>query len=50
MKFKVTMRERQKDGSVRELIQMAVCESEADVIKFYGLNAPDIVDCKIERI
>ena len=50
MKFKVIMHERQSDGSVRELNQIAVCESETDVIKFYGLDEPDIVDYKIERI
>lgn len=41
--FKVTMKERGKDGVVRTIKQTAVCESREQVIKFYGLNEPDIV-------
>ena len=47
--FKVTMRERAADGTVHELKQTAICESEKQVIDFYGLNEPDIVNYKIEK-
>ena len=49
MRYKVTMSERQKDGSIRTLTQYAVCGSVQEVIKFYGLDEPDIVDYKIEK-
>ena len=48
-KFKVTMKERGANGKVSTLTQYAVCESEEDVVKFYGLNEPDIEDYKIEE-
>ena len=48
--YKVTMNERQKDGSIRTLTQTAVCPSRKDVIKWYGLEEPDIVSYKIEEI
>ncbi len=47
--FKVTMQERQKDGSVRTLTQKAVCQTEQQVINFYGLKEPDIVEYSIEK-
>lgn len=47
-KYNVTMVERQKDGTTRTLKQSAVCPSEQDVIKFYGLNEPDIVSYDIK--
>ena len=47
--FKVTMRERAADGTIHELEQTAICESEKQVIDFYGLNEPDIVNYKIEK-
>ena len=46
-KYKVTMVERQKDGTTRTLNQKAVCRSEQEVIDFYGLNEPDIVSYDI---
>ena len=50
-KYKVTMVERQKDGTTRTLNQSAICRSEKEVIDFYGLNEPDIVsfDIKIDE-
>ena len=49
MKYKVTMQERQADGSVRTLTQTAICGSRREVVEFYGLNEPDIVGYKIEE-
>ena len=48
-KFKVTMTEISRFG-VHILEQTAVCESEREVIKFYGLDEPDILSYNIERI
>lgn len=48
-KFKVTMRERQKDGSIRTITQTAVCQTEQQVVDFYGLKEPDIIDYSIEN-
>ena len=47
-KYKVTMVERQKDGTTHTLTQSAVCRSEKEVIDFYGLNEPDIVSYDIK--
>ena len=47
-KYNVTMVEHQKDGSNHTIIQTAICPSEEDVIKFYGLNEPDIVSYDIK--
>ena len=48
-KFKVTMKERQKDGSIRTIEQTAICQTMWEVIDWYGLNEPDIVWYKIEE-
>ncbi len=48
MKFKVTMQERQKDGSIHTIEQTAICQTRQQVIDWYGLNEPDIVSYKIE--
>ena len=48
MRFKVTMQERQKDGSVHTLEQYAMCQTRQQVVDWYGLNEPDIVSYKIE--
>ena len=48
-KYKVTITEVSKYG-MRKLEQIAVCESERDVIKFYGLHEPDILNYKIEKL
>ena len=48
-KFKVTMTEVSKYG-MHTLEQIAVCDSERDVIKFYGLHEPDILNYKIEKL
>lgn len=45
--FKIVMRERQKDGSIRTLTQTAVCRSREDAIEWYGLTEPDIVSYEI---
>lgn len=50
MKYKVTMNERQADGSIRTLDQIAVCRSRQEVIEFYSLNEPDIESYTIEEI
>lgn len=47
-RFKVTMEELQKDGSVHTIEQTAVCSTRKQVIEWYGLNEPDIVSYKIE--
>lgn len=49
-KFKVTMKERGRDGSIHTLEQTAICKSRQQVIEFYGLNEPDIVGYTIEPI
>jgi len=46
--FQVTMRE-VRGGVVRTLTQDAYCESEAQVVEFYGLNEPDILDYEIRE-
>lgn len=48
--FKVTMRELGKDGLVRIIKQTAVCKTRQQVIDFYGLNEPDILDYEITEI
>lgn len=48
-KFKVTMTVVSKYG-IHKLEQIAVCDSKRDVIKFYELDEPDILDYKIEKI
>ena len=48
--YKVTMQERQPDGSIRTLTQTAVCTNKSQVIEWYGLTEPDIVDYTIETI
>lgn len=48
--FKVTMEERQRDGSVRTIQQTAYCEDYGRVIDIYGLKEPDIVSYTIEEI
>lgn len=48
-KFKVTMVERQKDGSTRTLTQTAVCQTRQQVIDCYGLEEPDIVSYTITQ-
>ena len=48
-KFKVTMTEINRFG-VHTLEQTAVCDSERDVIKFYGLDEHDILSYKIEKL
>lgn len=47
--FRVTMKD-VRGGEVRTLTQDAYCESRAQVIEFYGLNEPYIVDYKIEEL
>lgn len=48
--YKVTMNERQHDGSIRTIEQIAICQSRQQVIEWYGLNQPDIVGYHIEEI
>lgn len=48
--YKVTMNERQKDGSIRTITQTAVCHHRQQVIDWYGLNEPDIISYTIEEI
>lgn len=48
--FRVTMQERQKDGSIHTLTQEASAPNLQVVIDWYGLNEPDIVSYKIEEI
>lgn len=48
--YKVTMREQGADGKVRTITQFAHCETRQQVIDWYGLNQPDILDYQIELI
>jgi hypothetical protein len=48
--YKITMEERQKDGSTRTLTQTAYCRDRQEAIEWYGLNEPDIVSYKIEEV
>lgn len=48
-KFKVTMNEKQSDGSIRTLTQTAICDNRQQVIDWYGLNQPDIVSYDIQE-
>lgn len=50
MKFRITMKELQRDGSIRVLQQRAEAPSEQDVIDWYGLNEPDIIEFKITKL
>lgn len=45
--FEITMRELGKDGKVRTIKQTAMCETRQQVIEWYGLNEPDILDYEI---
>jgi hypothetical protein len=49
-KFEVIMQEMGRDGKVRILRQTAYCESEEDVIKWYGLNEKDIISYSIKEL
>lgn len=48
--YKVTMVERQKDGSTHTLEQTAHCRDRQEVIEWYGLEKPDIVSYTIVQI
>ena len=48
--FKVTMKERGRDGSIHTIEQTAICQSRKQVIEFYGLHEPDIVGYTIVPI
>lgn len=48
--FKVTMKERGADGVVRTIEQNACCENRQQVIEWYGLNEPDIIDYTITEV
>ena len=48
--YRVTMQERQADGSIKTLKQLAVCESMSAVIEWYGLNNDDIVSYEIKMV
>ena len=47
-RYLVTMTEC-RAGRTRTIQQEAIAPSREDVIKFYGLREPDIVDFKIEE-
>ena len=44
------MNELQRDGSIHTLNQMAICESREELVKWYGLDQPDIVSYTIEEV
>jgi hypothetical protein len=48
--YKITMEERQKDGSIRTLTQTAVCKDMEEAEEWYGLNEPDIVSYTITEV
>lgn len=50
MKFMVTMKELQRNGTVRLIKQYADAPSEQEVIDWYGLEEPDIIDYKIKKL
>lgn len=49
-RFKVVMQEKGADGKVRPIEQEACCENRQQVIDWYGLQEPDIVDYSITEI
>lgn len=49
-RFKVVMQEKGADGKVRPIEQEARCENRQQVIDWYGLNEPDIVDYSITEL
>lgn len=50
MKFKITMRELQRNGTERIIEQYADAPSRQAVIDWYGLDEPDIIEYKIEKL
>ncbi len=45
--FEITMSELGKDGRIRTINQTAICQNRQQVIKWYGLNQPDILSYTI---
>lgn len=48
--FEVTMKERGRDGRVRTITQTAICSNKQEVVRFYGLDEPDIISYSIKEI
>ena len=48
--YKVTMQERQLDGSICTITKTAVCTNKSQVIEWYGLTEPDIVSYDIKVV
>ena len=48
--FKVKMKEIGRDGKVRTIEQLANCETRKQVIDWYGLKEPDIIEYTIDEI
>ena len=48
--FEVTMTEIGRDGKARKITLTAFCENRRQVIDFYGLKEPDIVDYEIKEV
>lgn len=48
--FIVTMKERGADGRIHTLEQTAVCKDRRQVIDWYGLNEPDIIEYNIQEV
>lgn len=44
------MKEIGRDGKIRTIEQLADCESRRQVIEWYGLNEPDIIEYTIEEV
>lgn len=49
-KFEVIMKEMGRDGVVRTLHQTAVCENRRQVVEWYGLEEPDIIEYTINEV
>lgn len=49
MKYKVTMVE-SRNGKTTTLTQEVIASNEEQIINFYGLDEPDIIDYKIEVV
>lgn len=49
-KFEVTMTELGRDGKARTITQTAICRNKKEVVRFYGLDEPDIVSYSIKEI
>lgn len=48
--YRVKFTEKGKDGQERTFIREVFCESRQQVIDWYGLNEPDIINYTIDAV